>query len=155
MTATKTDLEIKVDLVNRVHTLCNGYKPVLIDAMRPFVGQKIVKADGSLTAKARAALDAVFTAAPTDCHVYYDASHCSLWVEIKGHENGERYTIYHKGAILIGYVTNQELAELKPDPCGYRTDYTADEVLKARKRIDDLEQKIRAEKSITCYFERI
>lgn len=155
MTATQSDLEIKIDLVNKIHSLCNEYKPALIDAMRPFVGQKIVKIDGTLTSKARAALDAVFASRPADCSVYYDASLYSLWVNFKSHQNGKRCTIYYDASVCIGLVRDQALSELRTEPCGYRTDFTAEMVLESRKRIEDLEQQIRDEKHVAHYFERI
>lgn len=94
-------LAAKVAAVNRANTEAKRLYPLLVAAFAPFYGEKVVKADGSLTQKAREALPVLPTYSTTGNRVnaWVRNSHgYSLICEVRVSENCED---------RLGYWTSQ------------------------------------------------
>lgn len=153
MTAAKSDLEYKVDLVNRVNQAANEYQDAILERASKYVGCKILKVDGSLLKSVKDDLSSV--PVPDGVSIWFDASHYSLWGKMKGHVNAECHTIYHDANIYIGQNRDGVMYELNRHRDIRKTDYTADMVRKIRLEIDRVSSELRdLEQQVACFGNR-
>jgi hypothetical protein len=129
----KTQLEAKVEARNIVATEHNRLLPLLAAAFAPLVGQKILKADGSLLAKfesltPRAAGGPLFS-------IYKLSSNYSLAFVVRSCVNAERGCAYDEATVYVGNLDGAVLKDLiAPQPLP--TGYTVAGVLEARKNLE-------------------
>ena len=133
-------LAARVRAVNRANEFGRGLFVALTNIFEPLVGQKILKADGTLLEKFKKLLP------PLPCtdglHVYRHSSNYSLAWTVKTCEQikDTHNCVYHEVVVYVGDLRGQLLEKLVThqfDEKTYRTDYTADEVKAKRAAYDE------------------
>jgi hypothetical protein len=127
-----------VKLANDVAEATNTLAADVVPKVAAFYGQKIVKADGDLTAAFAKAVpihsDTVIRDRLCNGRIY--ATSASLWLTVKGCAPLETSCIYHEETVYLGNIRGGILGESEAtkgrQPA--RTDWTVAEVLAARKR---------------------
>lgn len=139
-----SDLQYLVKAVNRANKWANELNETLHKLLVPFIGKKVVRADGILTANVKAVLPVFINT--------YDESACwsnteySIGLRIRLREySPQRECINHDESIYLGELRDQVLVRVLK-PTIRRTDWTVAEVLgkrdayqKARQALDDCE----------------
>jgi hypothetical protein len=124
-------LTAKVAAVNRANEYATRLYTALAEKFAPLVGQKILKADGTLLAK-YAGLVPTLPCSP-DLHVYRHSSNYSLAWTVKTCEfmppNG---CMYHEVTIYIGYLQGATLEKMISTPFTGRTDFSVEEIIGKR-----------------------
>lgn len=130
-------LAAKVAARNKAHAYAREIYPILAEYFRPFVGQKILKADGTLLKKIADGLPVL----PDSSHlhqVYQTTGHgYSLsWViraceSFKDDSRGYQSCDYYDRYCYVGDLRDGVLKAIS-NPPEYRTDYTEEEVLSKR-----------------------
>lgn len=122
-------LAAKVKAVNRANEYANDVAQVLAKFFQPYVGQTIIKADGSLLAKIEKKMP-VF--ANNNSLVVLFRRGRDLDFEIKACENivGTYQCVYHHAYITVGDMRGGELLSIRM-PNVHRCDYTVEGVLAA------------------------
>ena len=135
-------LKARVAAVNRGNDYANKLYRELTNIFRPLVGQKILKADGTLLAKYQPLLPH-FPSTP-QLHVYRHTSEYSLAWSVKTCESLPPHScMYHTATVYIGDLSGDKLEKLSVNPFEGRTDFTAAEIeskradYEAAKRIAD------------------
>jgi hypothetical protein len=146
-------LEARVKARNRCHAIANELYPQLAEFFRPYVGQKIERADGPLMAKISAKLEEaipkLFDPLPQGAQVWRSPSDYSLVWTVKVCEGyGPHSCCYEDCSVYVGNMRGGVLESLYP-PEARREDFTADEIEQARqayeaahKHAEDLESKL-------------
>jgi hypothetical protein len=134
-------LEAKVRAVNKANAYAQDLWPKLRDYFAPYVGQKILKANGDLLAKVVAGMPD-FPKADNVQLVYKMSSRYSLGWVVKVCESSpslhpaarptDSIAHYWESSIYVGDIEGDRLVKLYGHPPYGRTDWTADEVAKAR-----------------------
>jgi hypothetical protein len=144
----------RVNAVNRAHAHAKKLYEQLRAIFEPYVGEKVVKQDGTLMAK-YAKLLPEFPVTPR-LHVYRHTSDYSLAWTVKtsepdsGDPNGYHTVTYYEVTVYIGDLRGGVLTEL-PDrykPDYLRTDFTVEEVVQKRaeyRRAREVYEKARSE----------
>lgn len=134
-------LKARVVAMNRCHKAMNELYPLLAVIFAPLVGQKILKADGSLLAKYAAHVKPIMDKFNTgnELSVWHasDNRYSLLW-NVKVCENmpDDGTCVYEESSLYVGSTNNgmcdsQSLKELHPADV-HRTDYTVKEILELR-----------------------
>lgn len=135
-------LEARVRAANRAHEWCNKLHPLFLAALRPFVGKKVVKADGYLTEAVKKALPETPNTVATS--VMFDRAGGTLRWEVKTMENiaDEAGCLYFTASFSCGQLAlrGDTLEEVFVGECGYRTDHTAAEVKAQREEVKRLQK---------------
>jgi len=133
MNTRQEKLIAKIGAVNRANAEATRLHQIFHDIFAPFVGQKILKADGTLLAKV-AALVPEFAFGNTlqvrtlQPHVYRDSSNYSLIYTVKACETMPPHSCaYHDTAMYIGVFAGAMLEKLSPVQT-YRSDYVVEEI---------------------------
>jgi hypothetical protein len=127
-----------VKLVNDVAEATNTLAADVMPKASAFYGQKIVKADGDLTAAFAKAVPIHSDSVRGSRLISYwiNATSASLWLNVKGCAPLETSCIYHEETVYLGNIRGGILGESEAtkgrQPA--RTDWTVAEVLSARKR---------------------
>lgn len=120
-------LTAKVAAVNRANEYATRLYAALVEQFAPLVGQKILKADGTLLAK-YAGLVPNLPCTP-DLHVYRHSSDYSLAWTVKTCEfmppNG---CMYHEVTVYVGDLRGQTLEKMAIHPFAGRTDFSVEEI---------------------------
>ena len=108
---------------NRANANAMALYDIFAKALAPFVGQKILKADGSFLAKVRAAFPKI------DIFYYRNQSNYSVSFVAKESENivGGCGCVYEESTVYIGDLNNGVLVKLYERPT-FRTDYCVEEI---------------------------
>ncbi len=133
-------LVAKVKAVNDAHTYAPTLHAMLTEAIAPFVGQQIFKADGGFMAKVAKVLPKL-PCTPA-LHCYLSSSRYLLsWVvktcESYEYAAGRTGCLYYETTVYVGKLDNNVLTALEPFT-ERRTDYTAAEITEKRKKAADL-----------------
>lgn len=131
--------KLKVDAVNAVHKYAMELYPKLVEIFKPYVGQKILKVDGSLLAKFKPLVDALDLPCNGKTHVYRQHSDYVLSWEAKmtffaPNTENPHYSDHHQSetqSVRIGELKNGVLEKIYPAPV-LRTDYTVAEIEQKR-----------------------
>jgi hypothetical protein len=132
------NLPVFVKLVNDVAEATNTLAADVVPRVAAFYGQKIVKADGGLTAAFAKAVPLHNSPDRGARAITYriHATSASLWLTVKGCAPLETSCIYHEETVYLGNIRGGILGESEAtkgrQPA--RTDWTVAEVLAARKR---------------------
>jgi len=124
-------LEARIRAVNRANAYANELSAKLKELFRPFVGQKVLKADNTLMEKYKKVLPK-FTCTP-NLSVYRYTSEYSLVFIVKtceGDNNGHAY--YHETSVYVGELQNGFLTKVGDEPLNLKTDYTAADITAKR-----------------------
>ena len=155
-------LDAKVAAVNKANAEANRLQPLFVEAMRPFIGTKILT-HGGLARKPKAIIEKLMPPFVADGYktpsVWRDSSNYSLRYSVKVCVNtaSGNGCAYHEASFHVGDLDGYNLSAV-PDAeaCGkaYRTDYTAEEVRQLRKALDESEKAFRAAQSALGPFGR-
>ena len=135
-------LETRVALINETGECANKLWPQLKALFEPFLGQQIFKADGTFMKKVSDKLEDFRRKTQTrNSFVYHWKSDHNLVFMVKNDKAFDGIAYYHEksmyiGKIELGFLTsfmNQEL---------YKTDYKAEDILKARKIYEELSKQL-------------
>ena len=127
----KTKLDVRVEGVNLANSIANELQPKLIEAMRPFLGEKVETLAGPLTKKVSKVIDAIELPNTVRCHVYRNHSNYSLFWTVKTCLDLNGHAYYHEVSMYVGNLRDGVLESLY-EPNVLRTDYTAEGVYRAR-----------------------
>lgn len=144
------NLAAKVEAVNLSHSYAIELYPKLVEAMRPFVGQKVLKKGGELTEKVKGALPAL----PYNNRLKVTHSRFAFrleWTVGAGVNTGEGYA-YHDTGLYIGKVENGILTALDGTAPTHRTNYTVEEIEQGRETCRLLREQLRAAESDISMF---
>jgi hypothetical protein len=134
----KTNLEAKVEAVNQVNAEINRVAPLFREAVKPFIGKKVLKA-GGFTEQ----LKKVFPEIKA-WQWYRNGSDYSLSITIRACINyGEHYACYHEASFYFGEVKDQVLVGVECDSALRKCDYTPEYVREKRKALDDATEAMR------------
>lgn len=151
----KTALEAKVAARNRVNALALEMVPTMVEALRPFVGQKMLNQGNVISAKVKLALPAPQSGAQK--WFWYQPSPYSFRVNFKADELysgnfGENIcAAYAEQSFTIGEIEGQTLKAVCNGHTA-RTDYAVEEVIKARAEIRSAKEALSAAESKLCGF---
>jgi hypothetical protein len=148
----KYALTAKVIAVNRVHLIANELYPKLAKAFEPFVGEKILKADGSFLKKIAAIVPSVDI---PNMHNYRINSAYNLAWEIKtSQKDSDSGSLYYSVGLYIANMSNGVLVDImKPEV--RRTDYTVAEVIERQKVLREATDALnRAKSALNPFDER-
>ncbi len=130
MNTRREKLTARVAAVNKANAYANELYVKLADYFRPLVGQKILKADGSLLAKIEKDLPEM--ASGNELHVYRHRSEYSLAWTVKTCEFMPPHgCMYHETTVYVADLKGQTLGELSR-PFEARSDYTVEGIEKLR-----------------------
>ena len=152
----KTSLEAKVGARNQVNRAAQSFYPAAIEALRPFIGQKVLNQGHVKSAKLVAALPK-FSDTPA-ISVYFKTGAYGISMEVKvcvSYENrsGEQGSAcYAEQSIFLGEIYNHTLTKLSPAPTGLRTDYTVEEIVQARKELTAARNAMHHAEHKVCHF---
>jgi hypothetical protein len=139
----KNRLSLKVKAVNTANTYAKYVYPLLHDYFKQYVGQKIDKADGSLLKKIADNLPNLKIEDRTEdgCHVsfmtYRNSSNYTLSYTAKVCVSNGDGCAYQEVTVYIGDYKHCLLENVRYEEPNRRTDYTAEEIVEARKKIED------------------
>lgn len=127
-------LEARVKAINNANKYALEICPILQEFFRPYIGQKVEKADGSLLAKIADKMPSL--ANGNELRVYKHSSDYSLAWIIKTSENCEfngtfHSCIYHETVVYVGKLDGSILKSIS-NPFSAKCDYSVEEVLKLR-----------------------
>jgi hypothetical protein len=155
---TRQRLEAKVQAVNAAHAYLPKLRQDLRKALEPFVGKKVLKQGGSLTAQVEKALKGVLSngngASYSEPQVYRFRSEYSLTFTVKTCKpTGDCGCLYYERSVDIGNLKDRVLTELDGrEWITPRTDYTADEIEGKRKAAEEAREKAREAESACWPF---
>ena len=124
-------LEARVRGVNRANAFANELYPKLVALFTPLIGQKILKADGTLLAKIQKQVDDLGVLGRHEPHVYRYNSPYSLVYTVKTCEDCNGHAYYYETSVYVAHLDNGVLTGLY-DQDLRQTNYSADKVIAAR-----------------------
>ena len=156
MKNTNDRLAAKVAATNQCNAEAARLYAVALPSVRALVGQKIIKVDGSLTTKARKAMNAdLFRSYNCGFQIYKLGSNYSLAFVVKCSVNNESGSCsYAETAVYLGELDGQTLAKTCEDRIHARSDWTVAEVLALRQVAADAAEASRNAESALSPFGR-
>ena len=152
----KTHLEAKVGARNQVNRDALSFYPAAIDALRPFLGRKVLNQGHVKSAKLVADLPK-FSNTPV-LSVYYSANSYGITLEVKvcvSYEDrfGQQGSAcYAEQSIFLGEIDHHILTKFSPPVTGLRTDYTVEEIVQARKELKAARDAMHHAEHKVCHF---
>jgi len=148
------ELPAKVKATNRAYAMANRLCPILQDVFRPFVGQTILKATGTLLAK----IEKLVPEFPKGPHlqIYLRLTAYSLDWMVKTDEfidpSAEHGTVtYAEAVAAVGRIDRGVLIELATPP-NYKTDYKVEDIIAMRDKADELKKQYEQARDQTWPF---
>lgn len=134
-----TALKAKVTAVNRAHSYAHQLYAMLTPIFEPLVGEKVFKADGTLTAKCQKLMPELPHGIAL--HVYKHVSDYSLAWTVKTCESieGSSACLYYEVTVYVGEMRNGVLMKLST-PFKGRVDYTPKEIEGKREDLRQAEE---------------
>lgn len=155
-------LELEVATRNRVNQKAIECKIALQEALKPFIGKKVIKYNPykTWTAAVKAKLDEVqkqLRLAEDKFRLVYDISVSIVWITVDCTYDipGTCACQYVKRDIAICAIDGDILADLTDDTIQPRTDYTIQEVTDNIKRMEELREEISKVRSAMVDFEDV
>lgn len=155
-------LAAKVAARNHVHQIALEKAGPMIDALRPFLGEKIIKVDGALTAKVSKALGRQSVACDLTEGVhgsYYTTGHgYNVSAVIKVCHSSQlsrdrgQVADYADATIYLGDLAHGVLSKLYDVPTLLRTDYTEAEILTYRAELKAAQKALSEAQSKLYHF---
>lgn len=128
-------IEARVKARNRANEEANRLQALLIPFFAPYVGQKILKADGTLLQKIKDKMPALEDAQVPGRHIYRQTSDYTLGWTVKTNEMDSEHTCtYAETTAYIGDLRNGVLEAIAKGHT-HRTDWTVAEVQAVREQI--------------------
>ncbi len=128
-------LAARVAAVNRANAEANRLFPILAAAIAPFLGKKVVTAQGDRTQAFRKALDPLCELSGAQFPQAFVSvlGGYTVTLEVRTRESyGDHSCTYHDTAIYLGALRDGVLIERQNSFEPLRTDYSADEVARLR-----------------------
>lgn len=149
-----TKLQARITGRNKVNSEVNRLTPLIQEAMKPFLGKKILLSNGRPTAKVEAIISQVLK---TDLQTYFIHSGYFFTYGIRAVENsfndGHNGCFYAEGVIYIGRLEYGVLKEFYIENPTRRTDYTEKEILDARIEVGKLKELLESAQSNLVGFD--
>lgn len=140
---------------NEAHRVMADMWPKIIQALQPFLGQKIFNQGDCLSKKAKSALPELTYS--HDQQSWYQTSRYSLYFYVKisfsvraAHGDYD-HSISQECGVCVGEIDGHTLKSIAV-PYHLRTDYTTEEVRAARKRLEDAKKLVSDANSELHYF---
>ena len=134
-----SSLENRVEGVNMANKYANEIRPMLVKVFEPYIGCKILKADGSLLASVLKWVPKMRN--DNSLHVYRSSSAYSLAFVVKSCVSRDGRAYYHETYVHIGAIDGCVLRDVRDDGDElFKTDYSADEVAAARREYEAAEK---------------
>lgn len=136
-------LSLKVKAVNTANMYAKSIYPTLHTYFKQYVGEKIEKVDGSLLKKVKDNIPNIDMdkCVEDGCNIsftaYRQTSNYSLSYVAKVCVSNGDGCAYHSSTVYIGEMNNGVLENVNYEEPTGRTDYTAEEIVDARKKIED------------------
>ena len=144
----KTKLQAQIEARNAVNAECNRLKPILASSFAPLVGQKVLKADGSLLEKF-ANLEPQRNAGFI---VYRLSSKYSLAFMVRVCVGCEKHgCVYDERAVYVGELDGQNLRCLINTQLA-RTDFSEREISDARASVQKAKDALSTAQNALCQF---
>ncbi len=143
----------KVNAVNKANAYANDIHGQLVEAFQPFVGTKVLKADGTLTAKVEKMLPAFpHTSALS---VYRNRSDYTLTYVVKVCEpiGDGGSCLYHEVSVYVGDVRDGVLTAVAEPVNDRRTNYTVENASLAMEMVRVAEKALSDAKSALYPFD--
>lgn len=145
----KTSLQAHVEAVNLCNSLINKYQPLFQNAVAPFVGKKVLKANGELLEKVKAVLP---VKTENNVQFWFDQSNYSLRYGIRVWVNSERNTAYHESTFYFGSITDGVLDKIDSLELPKPTSYDAQTVEQLQKNLQIAEENLSKAKNALYPF---
>lgn len=136
-------LAAKVAARNAVNRFANEWYAKAVEALKPFIGQKICKVDDTLLKKVKEALPEFPWSNQTQG--FYRADRYTLKFDLKTHEcsrgkGGPDYSVasYADQILYLGDLTDGVLTQLYDAP-NFKTDYTEEFIVQTREAVRQAE----------------
>lgn len=141
-----TGLQAKVAARNEVNSQVRRFAPSFLLALAPFVGKKIVNADGSFSK--------AFKSAMPNAGDYYGSNTYSLSRVFKASANGERSGCYYQEAsVYLGEISGGVLVKLCDfNPDNFRVNYDAATIAGARMDVNAKRRALQEAERELSYF---
>lgn len=123
---TNARLNARIVATNRVHAYALNIYPALSEYFTPFVGCKILKADGYLLAKVTKDMPTLENNHRIQCFIYSDAKYSLKWLVRSSESDGDGIAHYGEIVLYIADMQDGVLTKICPKP-DYRCDYTVEE----------------------------
>ena len=144
-------LAAKVAAFNSAHKEANRLVPLVLAALAPFVGQKVMKATGGMMQKVKEALPEMPNTVPLSIWLR-DSHGYSLILNVKACQSyGDHFCTYAEACPYVAELKDGILSKLY-DFTPYRTDFTAGEVLEKRETLAKAKQAARDAESALYPF---
>jgi hypothetical protein len=136
------ELEAKIEAVNKACSYANDIRGELIDFFVGLKGKKIKKLNGSFLEKYKKLLPKFVNR--SDLSVYAESSDVLLSWSVKSSVNvkGKEYCIYHCVTIIVGYMKDGVLVELREDGVNFKSNWSINEVKHKLWVYNDLKRKL-------------
>ena len=152
----KTRLQAKVEARNLVNAAALEHGPCIIAALAPFIGQPVKNLSGEKTAKLVKALVALGLPDSMLNTVQVIVRVDSSWfrAEFQSRVSTADHTAYGRQTVPLGDLFGRTLTKLAPPPTASycRTDYTAEEILAARRKVEVAREALRDVECGLCGF---
>lgn len=141
------ETQAKITARNRLNTQVNELAPVILEALKPFVGTKITLQTGGFAAKFKNIVDCYLGCNKIfpKLQIYHYGSNYSLIFVFKTSEPTGGYgCIYQEESVYFGVLDGHNLKELSPFALR-RTDYNLEEIESWRaehRRADEIRRKV-------------
>lgn len=148
-----THLAAAVAARNEVNAQANERFPSIIEALRPFVGARICKVDGTLFKKVNEALPVFESSTGFGSSYWYSTAHgYSLKLNLKTcHGVEPNGCVYAETTLYLGDLSNGVLTRLYDAP-NFKADFTEEYVREARAEVEAAEKLKSAAESKIYYF---
>lgn len=138
---TSEQLEAKIKARNKVNQYALEIGPRVIEALKPFIGQKVCNVGGELSKKVMGQLPALQN--EFNIRAFYSTGHgYTVTVQLNASETTRQgHAMYCDATVYVANLRNGILESMFPDmePADWRTDYTVDEYRALEKQIRDAE----------------
>lgn len=140
-------LQNQIDAKNKINSIANSFQNFALDIAKPFIGKKIILANGDLSKEFRDAVTARLTHEFSREKIpglsfYKQSSNYTLSFELSiSYPTGEFSCNYAKASVYVGNYDVAILKELFPHK-EFRTNYKLEEIIEARNKIEKLNKKI-------------
>ena len=151
----KHGLSAKVIAVNRVHSVANDLYPKLVEVFKPYVGEKILKHDGSFLKKIEGIASFVDMRDMHNMHNFRINSDYNLAWTIKTSEKDSATTcLYYSVGLYIANISNGVLTDIM-NADQRRTDFTVEEVEEKQRLLKEAYKAYDKAKSALFPFEEL
>lgn len=144
-------LAARIKARNRVNQLANELQETLIKNFTPLIGKKVINANNYLCEKYRA----LCPQNRSDYQFYQEASEYSLGFIVKVSEQiggNDCGCVYKEAHFYVGNLSSCVLTKVHNGASDRRTNYTVEEIIKAREFAEQKREEARQAENALCGF---